>query len=321
MCNEHRYTPWFDELKLHCCQLICTGDQLLSRYRKSKRKVYSPAAGCFYRCLQLVQRICFDLSGDEQSRLMQLEAALEERMLLFRHHRGLPSPLLRKLRRQEKALEQFLSSAPVSAPQWDAPDVLVGTLRNPTQLEICLNHSFYHVPVCQIPDDRQPIRYVAIYQSRTMFPDSCGIHFYGKVRKCVKLPRWKIFEIPKSSDEPYYRLEIERWELLDQPVQVREIPFTHLFTNLFLLRHSRETPELELRTPEQFHCYQALKLAADWNKGPVYQNAKGKIRLRRKRFLVYPKHGKMKAFSTEDFKRTPSAIFHQIYRLLNPDEK
>lgn len=319
--SSQRYTSWFYQLEQHCCRLIRTADLLLNRYRKSRHEVHSPAVRCFYRCLQLMPPIRLYLSQDEQDRLMQLESALEERMLLFRHHRGLPSPLLRKLWRQEKALEQHLTSVTNLAPHWDAPDVLVGTLRNPAQLEICLNCGFYHVPVCQIPEDRLPIRYVAIYQSRTMFPHSCGIHFYGKVRKCVTLPRWQIDEIPKASDEPYYRLEIEQWNLLAQPIQVREIPFTHLFTNLFLLRHSRETPELELRTPEQYRCYQALQLAAGWNKRSVYHNAKGKIRLRRKRFLIFPKQGKMKIFSAEDFQRTPSAVFHQIYRLIDPDKE
>lgn len=312
----HTIASWPVLLEQRCYALIETGDLLLNRFPVSRRTIHSSAAGYFYRSLQKLQLVKIALPEDQQPRFAQLEAALEERMLLFMRRRVFPCPLLRRLRRQQKALEQLIASIPPEQPLWGKTDVLVGTLRNPAQLNVCLNHSFYHVPVSQIPKTRLPIGYVAIYQSRSLFPHDCGIRFYGRVRSCKVVPRWQIEEIPKSSNELYYRLDIVKWEVLDVPIQVREIPFNHLFTNLFLLLHSRETPELELNSPEQYRCYQALRLGTQWNKGLVFQNDQGKIRLKRGRFYVYPRKGKPRSFPKQLFRCTPATAFHQIYPLI-----
>jgi hypothetical protein len=204
--------------------------------------------------------------------------------------------------------------------KWDEPSVLVGTLSSPYQLDTCLECSFYHVPARHIPKDWLPISYVAIYQSRNMFPDDCGIRFYGKVKHCMPVRRWQISEIPKDSDELYYRFEIEAWEQLDPPVEVLEIPFKHLLSNLFLLKHSRQTPELALDTPAHYVFYHALHRSLELGEGTFRHTSGATVKHRNGLFEVHRRGRKIAAFCTEDFKNTPAGIFRQVIGILEKEE-
>ena len=310
--------PWMTVLEELCYELIRIGDDLLARHYLPGSNPRSAAAGCFYRAMRKLYGCEPLLQEPDRLRFVTILAALEERMLLFRNRRVFPCSLLRALRRQCLALEKLSTHGTAS---WGAPDVLVGTLRRPSQLDICLIHGFYHVPACQIPPQRMPIRYVAIYQSRSLFPGDCGIRFYGRVKKCTLLPRWQISEIPKESKEPYYRLEIEKWEQLEPPIRVRELPFTHLFTNLFLLQHSRETPELDLRSPEEYGYYQALQLGAQWGSGMIFQHPNGTVRLHREQLRICRRGHRRSSIPLAEFQRTPAAVFRRIMGILSQGNK
>lgn len=203
---------------------------------------------------------------------------------------------------------------------WSKRDVLVGSLRDRAQLGICRQHNFYHVPASKIPDSSLPIRYVAIYQSKRIFGQESGIRYYGEVVRCIPVKRRDIKEIPKNSDEQYYRFEVKEWKELSMPIAPKEIPFTHLFTNLFLLEHSSETPELNLRSEQEFRFYSELKRALHHTEindesietGFVFDGAtvvfeNGKIN-------VYQGKQNIAIYSVEEFGRKPGAIFRNLYK-------
>ena len=101
---------------------------------------------------------------------------------------------------------------------WNQRDVLVGALRNRAQLDTCLKYKFYHIPASKIRDADLPIHYVAIYQSINIFGREAGIRYYGEVTKTSAVKRRDIREIPKNSDEAYYRFEIKEWKELNIPL-------------------------------------------------------------------------------------------------------
>lgn len=305
---------WMGNFAQHCRAILGTVDRLLCRYPKPRHKSSpSQAERILSSTLLQLHGLEACLNSSEQQQFLDLESALQHRCNLLHRQRILPCPALYKLRNQCRRLIGILPTEPT---EWAAPSVLVGSLRNPSQLDVCLGCGFYHVPACQIPEDRLPISYVAIYQSRSLFPEDCGIFFYGQVKKYTLVPRWQITEIPKNSDELYYRLEVVRWEQLEPPIGVREVPFTHLFTNLFLLTHSRETPELSLKTPMQYRYYQALSAATKVGNGTVFRHPCGRVRLKKGLFQVR-RHGRtVAAFCVEDFRQTPSAIFNQLMAVL-----
>lgn len=303
-----------EHLKDCCNALLKTADTLIVHSSKLRKGSGSSAAErILYPCLPLLRGSADFLSEEERKQLQQMEDALWERLLALRKRRTPLSPLLHRLHRQSRKMIRSLPKVP---DVWDSPTVLVGTLRIPEQLDICLEYGFYHVPACQIPDHWLPFSYVAIYQSRTLFPDDCGIFFYGKVKSCSAIRRCKIYEIPKASDDLYYRLDVECWEPLELPVSVRELPITHLLTNLFLLQHSMETPELTLKTPRHYLLYQAIGRALELGNGTVFRYMGGSVHMKNRLIQVRRRGRVIASFLTEDFIRTPADIFSQIMNIL-----
>ena len=79
--------------------------------------------------------------------------------------------------------------------------------------------------------------------------------------KCIPVRRNQITEIPSNSIEDYYRIEVEAWKQLPQVVAPGEFGQVRCFTNLFLLEHSVEYPEILLKSEEEFRLYSELKRA------------------------------------------------------------
>ena len=166
--------------------------------------------------------------------------------------------------RTESGAEPSGSAAPVGemaggeSGNWPERDVLVGSLRQKVQLDICLRHRFYHIPAYRIRESDFPIRYVALYQSKHLFGPAAGIRYYGEVIRCLSVHRAEIREIPSSRTTPYYRLEIREWKCLDPPIAVGDKGIITAMTNLFLLRHCTRVPELSIGSETEYRLYMGL---------------------------------------------------------------
>jgi len=201
---------------------------------------------------------------------------------------------------------------------WSVRDVLVGALSSREQLNACLQNKFYHIPMSRVSNANLPIRYIAIYQSKKLFGTDAGISYYGEVTMCVPTPRREIKEIPRDSDEMYYRFEIKEWRQLSKAIAPKEIRVTNFYTDLFLLEHCSEMPELLLRSEEEYRLYSELKRAVndisinddDKEVGFKFNNVfvvfeNGKI-------LVYKNQGILAVYDVKDFTRSPNAVFRRI---------
>ena len=146
---------------------------------------------------------------------------------------------------------------------WNQRDVLVGALRNRAQLDTCLKYKFYHIPASKIRDADLPIHYVAIYQSINIFGREAGIRYYGEVTKTSAVKRRDIREIPKNSDEAYYRFEIKEWKELNIPLVAKEVRDFPFFTNMFLLQHCPDVPDLHISSEEEYRLYIEVRRLAN----------------------------------------------------------
>lgn len=203
---------------------------------------------------------------------------------------------------------------------WDVRDVLIGTLSKRGQLDICLKHRFYHIPASRIKDTDLPVRYIAIYQSKNLFGMDAGIRYYGEVTKCIPMPRKNIKEIPSEKEELYYRFEIKEWKVLTKPIAVKELGFVKYFTNLFLLEHSSEIPELWIKSEEEYRLYSELKRSIadtsindDENKlGFAFGDYNlsfddGKIIVAKNKHIFAQ-------YDISEFSRRPNAVFRQMQK-------
>ena len=146
---------------------------------------------------------------------------------------------------------------------WNKKDVMLGIVRDSSQLNVCLQHSFYYVPARFVHDGNLPIRYVALVQPRNVFASQAQIAYYGEVKQMQKVKRKEIMERPcrpGTEENDYYRMEIRKWEQLPRPIQIRERGiFFITYTNEFLFRHAETSPELFLKSPEEFRFLTELK--------------------------------------------------------------
>ena len=140
-------------------------------------------------------------------------------------------------------------------------DTLIGALREPRQLGICLKRKFYHIPAKYIEEYAIP-KYVAIYQSERLFgKELAGVKYYGEVKKCIPIKRSRIRELPRNSNELYYKFKVKRWERIENTIGAKEIGFIRLFTSFSLLQNSSEIPELTLLDKSDFMLYNFIKTA------------------------------------------------------------
>ena len=236
-----------------------------------------------------------------------------------------------------KLLDELIADSPTSAFEratlplgieerlakvdWSHRDVLIGTVRSTEQYEVCKRKNFYYIPKKYVPDDKLPIHYVALYQTRRLFGYQSGIHYVGEVLRTALVERKSIQEMPVKRGNPnelYYRFIIREWIPLAQPIFPKEEGFVNQFTNLFLLEHSEFVPELLLLSEEEYRFYTELKrrtneaiLNVDDSKvGFEIRNAKvlfqgGKIQLIREGRIL-------EECEVEEFTKRPRSTFQRM---------
>lgn len=142
--------------------------------------------------------------------------------------------------------------------QFAGKNVLVGSVRGPEQVQVALQHCFYHVPLKNLSDIKllTQIEYVAMCQSRKKFNDhtQTGIHLVGQVADWKVLRRKEIKEIPcrpSTEEELYVRFTVEEWRRLKSPVALGgQGIYTVLYTSKYILDRALEIAELRLESEE-----------------------------------------------------------------------
>ena len=209
---------------------------------------------------------------------------------------------------------------------WNRREVLVGNLRSRNQLNICLQHMFYHIPVQSVPEAHLPIRYVAIYQSRALFGNEAQIAYYGEVKRIQIVRRKEITEIPcdpRMENEKYYRMEIRQWRKLARPIQVDRGFRYAIFTNEFLLKHAERGSELFITNPEQYRFLTELKrYATDINvindedipRGFLFENHK--VLFQDGEIKIIHDGSMITQCKVSDFLRRPNSEFREMMKMM-----
>lgn len=139
-------------------------------------------------------------------------------------------------------------------------DVLVGIVKDKAQYDINIANNFYHIPAKRIYMLDLPVKYVALFKSDRMFSESeSGIYAYGKVKGISLKKRCEITEIPRNSNEEYFRFDVEKWIYLRQPIKNCEISKTHMFTSLKLLLSAKTVPELYMHDEDSLKFFNFLE--------------------------------------------------------------
>lgn len=149
-------------------------------------------------------------------------------------------------------------------------DMLVGSLRNREQLDLCLKYNFYHMPQKFLERNVSEIRYIALYQSKNLFGEYAGINYYGLVTSAESLKRSQIREIPKMSSDMYYKFSIEKWIRLPQCIKATGAGSFFSYTNINMLLSAKTTFELYFKTADEHKLYHSVMNALGQNLNKVY---------------------------------------------------
>lgn len=134
-------------------------------------------------------------------------------------------------------------------------NILVGSLREPSQLATALKYHFYHIPLVNISNHKllTQIEYIAMCQSRKKFNHTgeTGIHWYGKVSDWKVVKRKQIRERPArpgTEEELYVKFSIEKWIKLQQPIALGgQGIYTCLYTSKYIFDRAREIAGVKAR--------------------------------------------------------------------------
>lgn len=203
---------------------------------------------------------------------------------------------------------------------WERRGVLIGALRNSGQLEVCLNHHFYHMPAHLVEQDAHPITHVALYQSRKLFGKESGIWYYGEVAEYNAVPRYTIPEIKSYSQDIYYRFEIRRWHTLPQPIRIQDSGSVVKMTNLFLLQNCRVDTGLLIASEEMFRLQYALQQALDTVAETSAETETGfrlygfMVAVSRGRIQVFRDNGMVAELTVAEYQRRPAEALEALYQ-------
>ena len=149
------------------------------------------------------------------------------------------------------------------------------------------------------------------------------MQYYGEVTKCIPVRRGDITEIharPGTEHELYYRFEIKEWKQLSKPIAAKELGFIKSFTNLFLLEHSAEMPELWIRSEEEYRLYSELKRAIndttinDEDNNLGFNFGTFTLMFEDGQILVSKDKQIFAQYAISDFSRSPNAVFRQMQK-------
>lgn len=144
--------------------------------------------------------------------------------------------------------------------------------------------------------------------------------------KCIPVRRDEIKEIPArrgTEDILYYRFEVKAWRQLSKPITAKEMGFVRSFTNLFLLKHSAEMPELWIRSEEEYRLYYELKRAIN---DTTINDRENRLGFNFGSFTLVFEDGQIliskgkqifAKYAISDFSRRPNAVFQQMRRELS----
>ncbi|MUG46978.1 restriction endonuclease-like protein [Paenibacillus woosongensis] len=149
----------------------------------------------------------------------------------------------------------------------EGKNVLVGSLREPSQLDVALSERFYHIPLKNIFDHKllTQIEYIAMCQSRRKFqePANTGIHWFGRIQDWKVVRRGEITERPArpgTEEELYVKFTIERWERRDNPIALGgQGIYTCLYTSKYIFDRAHEIAELKLENDEDLRKWREAR--------------------------------------------------------------
>ena len=208
---------------------------------------------------------------------------------------------------------------------WKTRDVLVGTLKQKEDLNICLDNDCYFIPASRIDDDNLPVHYVAIYQTKALFGSEAQIFYYGEVKSTRLVKQNDLPGMEGDGEELYFRFNIKEWKQLNKAIAPKERGSASMFTNYFLLTHSSEVPELFLKSEEEYRFFHELKRRTDAaiineeETSSGFELGNNKVLFDEGNIILNVDGIEIERQTIRDFSKRPNAVFRLFMNKLNEE--
>lgn len=160
----------------------------------------------------------------------------------------------------ERALDQIGSEDNLKDEYFTEKNVLIGPVKDEKQFKVSLEGRFYHVPKTQVDFINNNIKYIALSQPSKVFKEDGGISYYGKVMSIEEVKRSSILELPKSSEEIYYLIRVEKWIKLSKKIEVMGYAVRRcLYCSKYLMDNAKIVSELFIKNKEEFRAWHEIK--------------------------------------------------------------
>lgn len=147
---------------------------------------------------------------------------------------------------------------------WNDRNVLIAPLKDKESYNICKAKNFYYMPRKRIAIEENPIHYIALSRSKSLWGDDAGISEYGEVVLCWTCKRSEITDFPNYSvnpDEAYVCFKVKSWHHIENNNVIKpkgEGVFRPFLTNLFLLKNSNFVGQLYIKTDIAWRLWSEL---------------------------------------------------------------
>lgn len=207
---------------------------------------------------------------------------------------------------------------------WARADAMVGTVRNREQLVYNLTHKCYYVPGRFLPEERLPIKYIALHE-RDEEDIPCIVRL-GEVLTTETVERGTIpVSMRPETDprEPYCYFTVKDWNYLPQRIEIRDTARGKpLFTTGFLLNNCCYSWELfAVSSPEDYLLLEAIRQFISKPHTPPFscRIKKGRKLLLKDGFLLLTdgKGTLLGKVSCKNYLQYPRATFLSLKKLLS----
>ena len=160
----------------------------------------------------------------------------------------------------ERTVDKVNREEYLSEDKFKVRNVLIGIVKSKEQFEANFNNNFYHIPLKSVNLAAHGIKYIALYQTKNAFKEDGGIQYCGQVSNIEIVKRNEIRELPKESNELYYRIEISEWKKLDRKIEINNFSLRRSgYTNLYFINNAENVSELFIKTYKEFRLFKELK--------------------------------------------------------------
>ena len=203
---------------------------------------------------------------------------------------------------------------------WNTKNVLIGTVRTLQQLSYNLQNNCYFAPAKFVYDENLPVKCIALFEEDLDGTQIIRRKGYVSKAKIVKREQIPVPMNKKNGDEPYYFFEIDKWELMEKQIIVKDtLRGKPLFTNEFLLGNCKYS--YQLFSVDSDNDYQLMKIIEN-----LYENNSGyykidsvfSIGIDGDKFVILNRCDDFTyEFLISDYIKRPRQIFNRIKEIIN----